>query len=426
MEQKRSLHEAYLLLACGLGVGGFVVGRKTVQRQNEEALKQIAADPKTAEAVKAVNALNELRCAFGGAAAEDKAKADAEARARALATGSVQTDKVRITIDAVYRGRIPRREEVQQPADSEPHQKEYLIVKYRVTNITKTATVDASADDCADNFGNKLERATDIDSTAASKLMAIPPDQEEGQILPGETRLKAIAFGRPLPNAEWYAIGFKMTDGFLLKGEPFFAKASAAEAEAFRQKIEQAEAEQKASELKEKAHSAELMAQAKAKEEIEANAKQEAERKRLEAIKDTLQTQEVRVRVIKVYRGPLNRDSLREEHEPLGYDCLVIAYSVENLSSQSLLDAMLMNVVDNYGNKLEDEKLAYRDAASHVGIDAYDGEKVIPGGKKIRLDVFKQPLENARWFIAECYMTKSDGSAKIVGVVKAANDPSAR
>lgn len=165
---------------------------------------------------------------------------------------------------------------------------------------------------------------------------------------------------------------------------------------------------------------------AEAKRKAEADAEAAAEAKRQMDATDTVQNQDVRIHVDKIYRGKVlaQTSGFREEKkEPLGYDCLLIRYKVENLSHDSLLDASAYEVLDNFGNKLEStHDYDYSDLLKRLELEDLNTEKLAPGESKYRYDAFKQPLPNAKWYIIKMVVRKANGeSSKEPLYVKALN-----
>jgi len=391
------IHVVYIILAIAMAFGGFFFGRHTVQRIDSETLKEVTSDPKMAEAAQAVNALkswgDSMKDNVAKAAAEEKNKRDLDERERNAATDSLQTPDVLIKAVKTYRGKLKARS-VSLRNDPEFLDHDCLAVAYVVENVSKTAMVTESVRDAFDNFGNKLEQETEADYSDVIRLVGAGK-VEDGQIAPGELRLGYVVLKRPLPNASWLVIDMSISKANGENVRAGYIK-TAANMNADTVTLERIITADKEAEA------------AKVKAETDAkNAKFEA---KVAAASDTLTTSDVRIHFEKIYRGPLNRAESDGDTKSKLLDCLLVGYTVQNLSTDTVLDAFSFDAFDDFGNKLErEDKADHREIWERLGIADYKTGRLAPGEAAMRYSVFKRPLPNATWFMLKMLVVvKSD------------------
>jgi hypothetical protein len=211
MASLSKVHLGYAALAVGLGVGGFVLGRFSAKQNQTAAIREIASDPKMAEAAHAVAALDDFRKSFqvNGAneadqKAKEKAEKDAEDKKRNDATDTLETPEVRVKVVTVYRGKLNRENNsFGGRGEDKPLDHDCLLVGYRIDNLSKTTVLDASLSNCQDNFGNKLDAEHDYDYRDVLTHLGLT-DLNTDKISPGESKVGYYVLKKPLANATCY------------------------------------------------------------------------------------------------------------------------------------------------------------------------------------------------------------------------------
>src|SRR5258706_5425098 len=200
-------HAFYIVAILVLTFAGFLVGRQTGQRTE---LKEIASDPKLAEAAHAVNALHEWGKNIQSNQKEFKERKEAETAAESKrivdATDGITTTEVRIQLDKLYRGKLLARARFGE-SEKEPLPFDCLLVRYKLENVSPNTLLDALAYEAADNFGNELESLHEYGYSDACRLLALDPKATNYEkIGPGESKFGFAVFKQPLPNAKWFVV----------------------------------------------------------------------------------------------------------------------------------------------------------------------------------------------------------------------------